>query len=365
MAASPPLFPQADTAHNRILEGLRAQILAGNFAPGTRLPPVRELAANWKASVFTLQTVLGVLSKEGWLQLRHGSGTYITDPRKRFICAGIYQSWDLAETGTSAFTRNLHFALLRRLELLEKEVQVFTDSRPDEQQTQVMPALADAIRQRRIQCVISPTTNKFNARPLAELAIPTAFLSNTLSTHLADYNAMTMVPEAIRFLAVEGCRSVGIISTVTETPKPDPLANYYALFETAARDSGLASRKEWIRRPRTHIPTHELYGYREFRKLWRLPRRPEGLVVYPDSAVQGTILAILEIGVREVTRKMRFVFHRNAHVPILCPFRATWAISDEDVLADALVDVVQRQLRGEPVSPVLLPYLFKTLKSSM
>ncbi len=366
MPPPPRLSTQVDTtAHRRILDGLRNEILTGNFEPGSRLPSVRELAQTWKASVYTLQTVLGALSKEGWLQLRHGSGTFIVDPRKRFICAGIYQSWNIAESVTTPFTRNLHFALLSRLEMLKKEVQIFTDSRPDKHQTELFPALAEAIGHRRIQCLIAPTVNRFNAKPLAKLSIPTAFLSNTLSDHCVDYDTAGMLPEGVRRLAAMGCRSVGMMSSIIESGETDLFSGYYGTFERAVREMGLVLRRGWVRKARKFISSHELHGYQEFKSFWRLRHKPDGFLVYPDTAVKGVILAILEIGVRTVTRRMKFVFHRNAHVPILCPFPATWAVADEDRLADALVELIQKQLMGEKVAISSLPFQFKELRSSM
>jgi hypothetical protein len=64
------------------------------------------------------------------------------------------------------------------------------------------------------------------------------------------------------------------------------------------------------------------------------------------------------VGKQEVPGKMKFIFHRNAHMDLLCPFPATWAISSEDVFAQGLINLIEQQFKGEKVSPVLIPYQF-------
>src|SRR5882757_2716747 len=93
----PRVKPFADLAarrrqpdYKRIFVGLRAQIVGGKLQPGTQLPSTRDLAKTWQSNFLTVHTALSALTREGWLDRRHGSGTYIADPRFRLSCAGIY-----------------------------------------------------------------------------------------------------------------------------------------------------------------------------------------------------------------------------------------------------------------------------------
>jgi DNA-binding LacI/PurR family transcriptional regulator len=83
------------------------------------------------------------------------------------------------------------------------------------------------------------------------------------------------------------------------------------------------------------------------------------LVVFPDTTARGVITAALEVGIRVVPRKMKFVFHRNVHVRVLCPFPVTWAVSDEDEGARELISLIQKQFKGEEISPLIIPYKFR------
>jgi hypothetical protein len=60
-----------------------------------------------------------------------------------------------------------------------------------------------------------------------------------------------------------------------------------------------------------------------------------------------------------VPDELKLVFHRNAHISMLCPFPVTWAISDEHAAAEGLVISLQKQFAGEKLSGVLVPYTFE------
>jgi len=348
------------TAYLRIFEGLRSQILTGKFAPGSQLPPTKELAVAWGSSPFTIHSALRKLAKEGWIDRRHGAGTYIADPKRRFLCAGIYHAIDLSSTKQSLFARNLHFALLGQLERLNKDTQTFIDSRPIHEQGTILPSLAEAILHGRIQCLIAPTINEVNDLSLARLTLPTAFLYNRHSPNRITPDINSLFKESIRRLAAQGCRSVGLISNVGDA-EGEAAAAYYASFQQTVRDADMLTRDEWIRQPFGILQENELpkLGYHEFRKLWDLPEKPDALIVYPDIVASGTVVGILETGVRTVTQRMKFIFHRNAHFMFLCPFPVTWAISDEDSWAEGLIKIIEKQFAGQPVVPTVLPYQFR------
>lgn len=61
---------------------LRRAILAGDPAPGARLPPERALAESLGISRLTLRSALSHLEAEGLVQARQGSGITVLDWRK-------------------------------------------------------------------------------------------------------------------------------------------------------------------------------------------------------------------------------------------------------------------------------------------
>jgi GntR family transcriptional repressor for pyruvate dehydrogenase complex len=70
-----PVRPKKVSA--QIAEQIRSSILGGEFAPGDRLPPERELAEMFGVSRPTLREALNVLSAAGLVESYQGGGTIV------------------------------------------------------------------------------------------------------------------------------------------------------------------------------------------------------------------------------------------------------------------------------------------------
>jgi DNA-binding FadR family transcriptional regulator len=68
-------------AHAAADHALRAAILAGDLAPGERLPPERELATTLGVSRLTLRAALATLVADGLVDVHHGRGYEVRDFR--------------------------------------------------------------------------------------------------------------------------------------------------------------------------------------------------------------------------------------------------------------------------------------------
>ena len=64
--------------YRQIADQLRTLIAAGEFAPGSRLPPERDLAAQLGVSRPSVREALIALEVEGLVEVRMGSGIYVT-----------------------------------------------------------------------------------------------------------------------------------------------------------------------------------------------------------------------------------------------------------------------------------------------
>ena len=63
--------------YEQIVSGLRAVLVAGEFAPGEQLPTVRQLATDLGVHHNTVAESYRVLAEEGWLDLRRGRGAVV------------------------------------------------------------------------------------------------------------------------------------------------------------------------------------------------------------------------------------------------------------------------------------------------
>ena len=68
--------------YTQILEIIRTRIISGIYAPGSRLPSVRELAAEASVNPNTMQRAFVELEKSGLLTTQRGCGRSVTEDIK-------------------------------------------------------------------------------------------------------------------------------------------------------------------------------------------------------------------------------------------------------------------------------------------
>ncbi len=134
--------------------------------------------------------------------------------------------------------------------------------------------------------------------------------------------------------------------------------SFYECFNDQARAIGMESRATWIRAAESTSPLdRRQFGYDQFGALWNESEHPEGLIVYPDLAAIGVIISLLERRV-SVPGELKLVLHANDRQPFPCPLPATFMITEAGLVADSLLGLVQAQLLGRVVQPVLMPFKF-------
>lgn len=74
--------------HHQVYLDLKAALDAGEWRPGDRLPPERELAARYGCSLITVRHALGELAREERIERTRGRGTFVTAPRLERDFAG-------------------------------------------------------------------------------------------------------------------------------------------------------------------------------------------------------------------------------------------------------------------------------------
>jgi GntR family transcriptional regulator / MocR family aminotransferase len=73
-----PIDVAETPAYRRLYDALRAEILDGRLAPGTRLPATRDLARQYELSRGTIINAFDLLKSEGYIEGSVGSGTYVS-----------------------------------------------------------------------------------------------------------------------------------------------------------------------------------------------------------------------------------------------------------------------------------------------
>jgi DNA-binding transcriptional regulator YhcF (GntR family) len=354
LSTTPPASLDREHSFRKIADGMRESIIAGAYDSGARLPSTGELAIQYKVSASTIHKALVGLTKEGWLERINGAGTFVSRERRPFSCGGIYHGADISSNNHPAFHRNLHTALLAAFARRGKATEVFTDTRPNEEQVQLLPALQKAVAQHRIQALIAPNIYIGSLPTFERINLPLAFIDPLFPLRVSFDEASLFRSSMDHFIA-RNCHSVGFLTTIWEKDAPLPQS-----FREHARRSALSTRDEWILHPGFAVgeTNADIFGYLEFMQFWKLPNKPDGLIVYPDASMRGVIAAILELGWEKVVSRLKLILHRNAHTNHLCPFPAFWAVSNEDQWAEALIQMVEDQYAGRGVTSVSLPFEF-------
>jgi len=233
------------------------------------------------------------------------------------------------------------------------KMDLWSNSRPSDQRGEPWKALVQAAERRRFQAFIGIGIRLSDLAWLQKLPLPTVFLgSPRIFRNDVTYDGRQFVEASLRELVAQGCRSVGLFYPAIDERKgcyPDgshiPQFDAVEHFMDLATDLGLTVKNNWMQVYYQHgldpVRALERFGYEGFLKLWSLPEKPEGLVVCPDNAVRGMLLALGQKQVR-VPEELKLVLHKNESLDLFCPVPATFLVSSEPVSYTHL-DVYKRQ----------------------
>ncbi|HEY9756651.1 MAG TPA: PLP-dependent aminotransferase family protein [Oculatellaceae cyanobacterium] len=90
-------------SQKQIKQMVIGEITSGRIAPGEKVPSIRVLSSELGISPAVVRRVFSQLLAEGWLEMRHGSGTYVSDSA-RFLLVGndAHSPGSLAQSGSAA-----------------------------------------------------------------------------------------------------------------------------------------------------------------------------------------------------------------------------------------------------------------------
>ena len=71
---------QPEIASRQLANALRADIEAGVYPPGSKIPSYRQLRATHHVAVNTAQAAIRILAAEGLVRIRPAQGAYVRDP---------------------------------------------------------------------------------------------------------------------------------------------------------------------------------------------------------------------------------------------------------------------------------------------
>ncbi|PAW78044.1 MAG: hypothetical protein B9S32_09155 [Verrucomicrobia bacterium Tous-C9LFEB] len=370
MKSIPPIaFKGHEPAYRQIEQVLRTAITSGEWASGSRLPTVQAMASNYQTSVFTIQTALETLEKDGLIERVRRRGTFVTGGRTKLRQVGIFYGTDFLRGRAMGFYQEINHCLAKALEARDVKYRLWIDGRSDEDHVQPLDDLVEAVNRREIQGIIAPVVDFPESVWLQQLGLPLGLLSSASVPYQVNFDYVKGMALAMEEFRRQGCQTVGAILPVSaathssyETETSQSNRQILDGFTGCLADAGLKTRNSWVRVPDRMLTAleHEEFGYRQFQEIWKQAEKPDGLLVWPDTMVRGSITGMLEAGV-SVPRDLKLILHCNEGVPVLCPLPASWLKVNLEQIAAALIGQVERQLVGDPVQPVLVVPTLETV----
>jgi len=354
-------------AVDQISQQVRALLKDGDFPAGSRMPTTAEMARMWESDAKTVHVAMTRMVKEGLIYRKPGSGTFVREQSGEVTQVGIYYHAKSLSGPGSRYIQALQQALGEELKAKGIKMSIWVDPRSGQDGETTWELLETAARRREIQGLIIPVSDRNHLRWLMKLPIPSAFHTGGDIPNKVDHDLNQFAERSVRALAEKGCRSIGLISAYAFNDGDTAHSNafdrgklFFETFVATARALGLEILSGGMPPPsceenESYDHFQERMGYDQFQALWLLDRKPEGIVVYPDTFVRGVLLGIAEVGAR-VPDDLKLVIHKNAGIDFFCPFAVDFLVSDERDVAKALVSQMERQVVGQPVSPVSLSF---------
>lgn len=330
-----------------VMERLKAHLLQGH-RPGDRVSSIRELAGRWKVSHWSLRTAQALLEKEGWLEIRHGSGVY-AGRRVAAPAVGVFTAFDVFQPRTSLFHRLVLRASRQELESQGMAAEVYVgrcaageELPPEECGRFVFDAEAGRLDG---VVLVSVSSHASWEEWIASLKIPAV---GDRTPYDLDVPTDEMVREAVRRLRRAGCSRLALLGW--------GLRKVESAFCDEIARNGLTPNPKWIRGD-LH-PMLSGAGWEEFREIWTAFReKPDGLVAADDVLFDEAARAILEIGI-DVPRAMKVAVLANKRQPWLWPFPAVRIQVDPVLFGRRLARLLSLRMQGARLEPCCekIPY---------
>src|ERR1700723_2131056 len=106
-----PIGRNGEPTYKRIQSVIRRRIESGQLRPGDAVASERELAKMHKVSLMTARHALADLAREGMVERRHGSGTFVAPPKIHFNKLMSYTE-QMASRGLAANSRIISSGVL-------------------------------------------------------------------------------------------------------------------------------------------------------------------------------------------------------------------------------------------------------------
>ncbi len=391
-----------------LADQLRRRLASDNdWSSGKRLPTDNELIEQYRVSRATVVHAMRLLVEEGMVSRKTGRGTLAVSQQRTGQIALVISDAVLREDGGSPSYRACASALLDHLNDHEcwygkiHVVQVparkpsalvgagvtdtaSTNSLGDQNADTAITGIASNSNQftaqdrpgntakttagildlmdpdvsRDVRGVVSLYRTAQISEQLNQLGLPTMYLNSPGGTPNVSFSTELFYEAAMHHLVDTQCKTVGAFIVDHPSMLKAP-GNRKEQFITATEAAGLQHHNDWIR---FHSPPiTEQLGAEMFREFWRLPNRPDAIVLDDDMVARGVLWAAMDMGVR-FGDDIKLIAMGIKGVDFPGHQVVTQLQFDPQELAVAAIDMIELLAAGKPVpdlsvaiAPKLIP----------
>jgi len=326
--------------HIQIAKQLRREV-ARTKKTGDKLESELALAKRFDTSVLTVREALSALVEQGVVVRRHGSGTYVLDPRARQH-VGIFINLDIAHPRTSYFNLRAIQQLRQIMRAAGYKVRLYVgDVQPGDEWDGVptSPEFVEAIAAGDLCAVAAISTDVGTwAQPLVNEGIPVIGPTPAFPL-MVNCDTASTIRHGIERLILQGRKRIAYIGWGD--------GNAQERVSPILREYKLPYYPEWVR---TDLhPSSEGAGWEELRAIWLARNeKPDGLLIGDDMLLMDVAAAILDFDI-SVPKDLHVVSMSNRGSLVVAPFPVDHMEFDPDALASAMGDRLVRALQNEPI----------------
>lgn len=302
--------------YKQTVQVLKNYIRESDIKPNSKLPPLRELIKSLNLSNTTVNRALEHLEREGIIERQHGRGLFVVDRIKTGELAIVVQPQLLSPTASPYYSlacNALSSMINVNCPLMDLRVHV---GKPAESEAEFADTLdlanPEVITRLRGVFTFHPLFDQ--GRKLEEHGVPVVLMRKKACTpdeFMVAFDDSDSGRQYLRPLIQGNCKSIAVLGMASVDSSLS--THWHVPMLEAIRQHDLQTKPEWM--PITPNVPHitAKTGYDQFMQLWKLPQKPDGIVVTDDVACRGVLQACLQLGV-DLPNDVQLVSHSNKGV---------------------------------------------------
>jgi len=344
-------IPRDSPRQAQIVNHLRRRIVAGEFAPGSKLPSVTQIVREFGASNTTVQRALGHLRDSGYIASKKSRGTYVSENPPHLCHIGVVYGCTEEDSAPSSYYTAIRAETIRVSGEEHPEGLAWRFSHCYANQNSAEPKeraeLIHAVETHRFAGLIfinEPPQELADTPVMRQKGLPRVLIGLKEGMPCVGGDSSALPVMALDYLQARGRSRVAFVVCCNQQQHVAATCDGLMPLVEAR---GMITHRYWI-----HGTSLEMrdWAANSVELMMRCggQDRPDGLVILDDNFVPDVTDALVAAGV-DVPGELEVVAHTNMPYPTRSAVPAVRLSFDVSKVIDTAVDLIGRQIRGEEV----------------